>query len=187
MRTLIFIASLIIAFTSQAALYKWVDENGEVIYSDQPPTKDAKELVPPPIMSTPAVKYTPKQKPEEKTEEEVATTYTEFKITSPAQDETIRDNAGNISLTLSIAPALNTKQGHSISVLVDGKAKLSNSKNLSHTLTYIDRGTHTLKAEIKDAKGSVIKSSNSVTIHLHRVSALHKKPQQTAPFNTPSN
>ncbi len=175
MRIFLFIFSLLIAFGVHAKLYKWVDENGEVHYSDSPPHKNAKEIKPPPLMTTPAVKYTPKKKEAEE-KEETATKYTDFKITSPGENETIRDNSGNVSISLSIDPPLDTKNGHSISILIDGRTKINKSKSLSHTLNYVDRGTHKLQAEIRNAKGKTIKSSNTVTIHLHRFSKLHRKP-----------
>ena len=186
MKTIISVFIGLLAFTANAALYKWVDENGEVVYSDKPPQKGAEELKPPPLMTTPAVKYKAQPKEEAKKSKEDIINYTSFSITSPTENETIRDNSGNISVSLTIDPPLASDKGHYINILVDGKPKISKSTSLTHTLTYIDRGTHTLSAEIRGASGNMYKSSNSVTIHLHRFSKLHKKPATGFPPAAPN-
>ena len=158
-------------------MYKWVDEAGEVHYSDAPPAKNSKPLDLPPLQTTPAVKYKPKKKTEEaKPAEEDSYTYKSFSIISPKNDETIRDNAGNMTITLAIEPTLNVEKNHYINILLDNRIKIKKSKQLSTTLTFVDRGTHTIKAELRSASGRLLKTSESITIHMHRFSKLHKKP-----------
>lgn len=160
--------------TAIAELYKWVDEEGNISYSDQPPFRDAEQLTPPGLNTTPAVKA-PKQKTEPVEEEEAQFKYSYFRITSPEQDATIRNNAGNFTIELGIKPALNTLLGHSISIFLDGKPVQENLLSTSASLQNIDRGSHSVTAVIKDKKGRVLLSSNNVTVHVHRVSILHRK------------
>jgi hypothetical protein len=58
MRRLLTLALLLAALPAQAVLYKWVDQNGKVHYSDQPPPDSAKQSnvmnVPRPATSAPA-------------------------------------------------------------------------------------------------------------------------------------
>ena len=164
MRLLLTIFIFLASINAQAALYKYTDENGEVVYSDEPPYEGAEELVPPPLQTTPAFKTKPKTKPEAKPEEQQqATEYTSFKITRPKNEETLRDN---ITIQLAVEPKLNTKAGHYINIFDNGKTILKNSTSLTTTLKYIDRGIHNIKAEIRNKSGELIKSSNTVTIYI---------------------
>jgi len=179
MRYLIFILLRLFLFSAEAELYKWVDKNGETIYSDEPPHDNAQPLVPPALTTTPAIKYKPKAKAETqetKPEEQQATLYTEFKITSPGHNEAIRANAGNITVKLAITPKLDVKAGHTISILVNSQTRIEGNTGLSVGLKNIDRGTHSIQAIIKNKQKKIIKSSNSITIHLQRFSKLHNKP-----------
>ena len=180
MRILFFIILNLLVFSSQAELYKWVDKNGETIYSDEPPHDNAQPLEPPPLVTTPAIKYKPKAKAEnqqeKKEKEDIETIYSSFKITSPANDETLRDNAGNITVSLAITPKLDVKAGHSISVLLNSQSKIEGSTGLTIGLKNIDRGTHSIQAIIKNKQKKIIKSTNSVTIHMRRFSKLRNKP-----------
>lgn len=41
--------SMVVSFSTQAAVYKWVDENGQVVYSQTaPPSSQAEVIAPPP-------------------------------------------------------------------------------------------------------------------------------------------
>ncbi len=153
-----------------AEMYKWIDEDGNISYSDQPPYKGAQTLTPPTISTTPAVKTPPKtasQKEKENEENKNATKYSYFKITSPENDATIRDNNGNFSISMNSKPALDTAAGHYISILIDGKA-VKKQSSTSASFSNIDRGTHKISAQIKNRNNTVVRSANTITIHLHR-------------------
>ncbi len=155
-------------------MYKWVDDEGNIQYSDKPQHKDAQPFTPPGLTTTPAVKVPPK--PVKKTTPEPApTAYSDLKIVSPQQDATIRSNPGNVTVEFQLVPALNTELGHSVSVLLDGTPARDNITTNRVQLTNVDRGTHNITILVKDNKGRTLRSSDSVTIHLHRVSILHKK------------
>lgn len=180
MRIIILLSGLLLSASVQAALYKWVDENGEVVYSDEPPHEGAKPLDAPPIVTTPPIKVKPKPaaaKKEPDAENKPAPiNYREFRITAPGNDEAVRNNPGNVEVSFSLEPALATKQGHHIILLVDGEATGGKIQGQSVTVPHMDRGTHTLKAEIRDETGKTLKSSNAVTFHLLRYSRLFNKP-----------
>jgi len=177
MRLSLFILLSLFLFSTQAELYKWVDKNGETMYSDEPPHDNAQPLVPPALTTTPAIKYKPKAKAEtqEDKPEEKATRYSQFKITSPGHNESLRANAGNITVKLAITPKLDVKAGHTVSILVNSQTRIEGNTGLSVGLKNIDRGTHSIQAIIKNKQKKIIKSSNSITIHLQRFSKLHNK------------
>jgi len=163
---------LLISLSAHSEMYKWVDKDGNTHYSDIQPFKNASEHISPDINTTPAVNVPEPQITEEDSNTK-DTVYKIFKVASPADDATIRDNQGNFSIGLEIQPALNTSQGHYINVLLDNKVTHNKLSNLSAQFNNIDRGTHQISAIIKNKQGKTILSSKSVTIHLHRKSILN--------------
>ncbi|VAW66072.1 hypothetical protein MNBD_GAMMA10-1221 [hydrothermal vent metagenome] len=158
-----------------AEMYKWVDADGNISYSDQPPYKGAEQLEAPLISTTPAIKVPPKTaKPKEEDEDKNATKYSYFKITSPENDATIRDNNGNFSIAMNSRPSLDVAAGHYISILIDGKAVKKQSSTTA-SFSNIDRGTHKISAQIKNRANKVLRSASAVTLHLHRQIAPKKQ------------
>lgn len=164
----------------QGAMYKWTSDEGEVIYSDTPPSEGAEEIKLPALTTTPAVKYKPKPEPLAAPDTKI-TRYTEFKLIDPVNDAIIRDNTGNVPVNLSLKPDLDTQSGHGVNILIDGIVKISNSQQTTALIPNVDRGTHTLSAEIRDRKGKVLKASNRVDFTILRHSTLHKKPPPPPP------
>ena len=170
------ILTLLLPFSAHSQMYKWVDEDGNVSYSDQPPFKGANTLAPPDLNTTPKVDI-PKEKPKSILDSKPnETSYSFFKITAPENDATIRSNAGNFSASLGLKPALNTSQGHYISVFLDNKLVQDKLTSQSISFSNIDRGTHQIKAEIRNRAGKTISNSNTITVHMHRKSILNPKP-----------
>lgn len=167
---------LLISSSTFAQMYKWVDDEGNISYADQPPFKGAEKLDAPELTTVPAKKI-PEKKAEPVKEDKKETKYTFFRITSPENDATIRNNEGNFSVSLGIKPPLNTTQGHYFTVLVDGKAVQKKTHTTTISLNNIDRGTHKISASIKDKNNKVLRTAKSIAIHLHRQSVLRKTPR----------
>jgi len=161
--------------TAFAEMYKWIDEDGNISYSDQPPYKGAETLDAPQISTTPAVKTPPgKTSKEEDEADKNETKYSYFKITSPENDATIRDNNGNFSIAMNSKPALDTAAGHYISILIDGKSVKKQSSTTA-SFSNIDRGTHKISAQIKNKNNKVVRRTPTITLHLHRQVAPRKQ------------
>ena len=137
------------ALTTGAALYKGVDADGNVVYSDKP-FESAERFTPPPI----SVVDSPEGRVEEKPvgEKLAEFKYLGFDIVSPVDKETIR-NDPDIGVSFKITPGLNTEEGHTIWVLLDNKPVVKNAKTLSVKLGRLDRGAHRLQAQIRDKDG----------------------------------
>ena len=166
------------SFSVYAELYKSVDKDGEVTYSDVPPSEDAQKLETPQLNITPAVKVPPKaEEPDEDIEEEKDTRYSNLSITDPENDATIRNNEGSFSVTVNSQPELNTRQGHTFTLLLDGKSVHDKTQSGSFSLTNIDRGTHQIVAIIKNKQGKTLAKSKTTTVYIHRQSVLHKSPR----------
>ena len=153
-----------------AAVYKNVDEAGNVTYSDEPQKKgDQPVSLPEPtvVEIAPAPKSSTSSEGQRKPAQEKAVKYDSVEIVSPANDETIRSNSGDITVQVSSSPAL---QGSHLYVIMMDGAKVHESAASSVTLTNVDRGSHTVVAHIQDEKEQFLASSNPITFHLLRAS-----------------
>ena len=179
---------LVLAFGAasdlHARVYKTVDEEGNVIYTDVPPKQDSKRItIDTPNVFNPALPtVAPPPADEEPVEEEKpAVSYKLLRIVSPKDDEGVRENAGNINVTVNSNPNVDIDNGHSLEILVDGAVHASGTAT-SFELSSVDRGTHTLTARIVDANGNVLISADTITFHMLRISQL-TRPQQFIPRN----
>jgi hypothetical protein len=176
------LALLVLLFAAEAAaatkIYKIVDRDGNVVFTDQPPSEaaDAAEVE---LRSGNSFEATPLE-PEPwivdaaNGDESGPAPYTRATIVAPANDESVRDNAGNVTVSVSVAPAL--RAGDQVRLLLDGLPH-GTSRGLEFTLSNVDRGTHTLAVEVIDSSGAVLLTGAPSTFHLLRYSALSTGPQ----------
>lgn len=176
MRVLITLMLAGLSLNLHAAIYKWTDPvTGNVVYSDQP-HKGAVQLDLPQAQTYPAP---PTPSDENQTAQQTAPQppYAKFTIVSPTDQDTIRNTAGVVDVTLSLEPKLNTQAGDSIHVVLDDKREYGPTQNLHFSLNNVDRGTHTLQAMVKNTRGEVLIESQKVTIFVKQASRLHPKPK----------
>lgn len=85
-------------------------------------------------------------------------------VTNPLNDSVVRDNAGNLNLTISISPSV--QSGHSAELLMDGTKIRDVQGNGIIALTNVDRGTHAFNIRIIDKEGNVVIDgpSNKISI-----------------------
>ncbi len=157
------LAILAITFSASAALYKGLDSEGNVVYSDKP-FANSKPFTPPSLTIMDAPKIQPKKEADKKPEEK-AFKYTRFSIVSPKNNEVFW-NTPQLMVALKVKPALNTAAGHTTWLLLDGKPLVKKSRSLLLPVNRADRGEHTLLAQIRDKKGKIIKRSKPVTVHI---------------------
>ena len=167
MRYLLIIVGLTLCFGvwAQDRVYKRVNPDGSVEYSDQP--IEGAEVMKVPKGSTftmpegiPSRAASTDTKPEE-----TKVVYDSLEITRPVNDEAIRSNEGKITALARVTPEL--ASNHRFRWNMDGVAvKDVNSPELR--LNNLDRGTHTLQAEIIDADGKIVISSETITFHMMR-------------------
>lgn len=157
------IPALLYSFTVFAGLYKGLDEEGNVIYSDKP-FENSQKFTPPAITVVDAPKVAPKK--EELAEEETTeTTYTKFSIAAPKNNQTIW-NVPDLTVALQLTPALDTVAGHTTWLLMDGKPLVKKSRSLLLQIGRADRGEHKLQAQIRNEKGKIIKRTKTITVHI---------------------
>ncbi len=150
-----------------AGLYRGVDSEGKVVYSDTP-FEDAEKYTPPPISVMDAPKAAAK---ETDVKEEVPADfkYTKFDIESPGNEQTIR-NDPDVKISLNLVPGLNTEEGHSIWLLMDGNVLVKNSAEASFYVGRIERGAHKLQAQVRDASGKIVARTRTNIVYIHNTS-----------------
>lgn len=155
--------TLLFTFAVNAGLYKGLDDEGNVVYSDKP-FENAQEFIPPSltIVDAPKTKAVEKVVEEEKAAE---FKYTDFDITSPKNNETLW-NEPDLAVTLKLKPALNTAEGHNIWLLLNGKPVVENSQSLLLKIGRLNRGAHQLQAQVRSEEGKVIVRTRAVVMHI---------------------
>jgi hypothetical protein len=98
-----------------------------------------------------------------------AGSYTGFSITNPTNDQGVRANDGNVTIHMSLQPAL--QSGHMIVLNVDGEdGKLNNATSgLTMELKNMSRGLHTIIATVVDKDGNDLIKTEPVSFHVLRV------------------
>ena len=175
MKKLALLALLLLPILSYAEIYKSRDEHGNVVYTDIAPEKDANAVELPELNIVETGRVQPKSsgdKRKHKTPENDARqiNYSELAIIQPGNDETIRDNAGNVIISVHLTPRLFAEQGHQLIIEMDGQM-INNGTSNTVRLENIDRGTHNVTAYITDDQGQELATANGITFHLKRATA----------------
>lgn len=149
-------------------VYVTVDEEGVPEFSDQKlPNSTRIELQEPVIFKNPdqqslQQRRTVKLSPADK---EAAPHY-DLQITDPPNDTAVRENSGQLLLTVSIKPQ--PLPGHTAELLMDGRKVRDLAGSGPVELANLDRGTHQFSIRIVDQNGRVIATGPASTISMLR-------------------
>jgi hypothetical protein len=164
--TLMSIAACAAAFA--ATVYKWVDDQGVVHYSDQPHENAEKvQIAAPQTYKAQRVNSSQSQHNGSRT----ANTYDSCTVVSPANDQNF-PNADSVSVSVQVSPA--PHDGDQAFLLMDG-ARVPNfpPSGGSVTISPVDRGTHSLQAVVQTSDGKVVCQSAAVTFSITQPSVLN--------------
>lgn len=161
-------------------VYKVVQPDGTILFTDSPQPGDlAEEVQVQPINTAPPL-VSPTDAFDDSPAAELEQGYSQVRITSPANDVSIRDNAGNVQVDVKLTPPL--RSGDKVELLLNGQS-IGGGGKTAFTLTDMERGTHSLQAVVKSPSGQVIARSESVTFTLQRRSKiLQPAPPRAAPL-----
>jgi hypothetical protein len=149
-------------------VYKTVDENGRVIFTDRQSSGTPAELIKvQPTNTAPGVANANGSGSSDDKPANKAVSYTRFSITSPTNGQTLEYDVSAVDVTLALEPALH--EGHQIQFILDGKPYDAPGTMLFTRFGNLSRGTHSVEARVLDAKGKRIKYTHIVkfTIQLH--------------------
>lgn len=179
---------LLLIFMAPALLladaYRYIDpKTGATVFTDKPPASQKSDPIKlrSPTISKP-YSTTPRessQQVESDSKKADGATFN-LSILSPENEENIRANDGKVTVTAGSNQLLGGKKGFLIRFLLDGKP-VSVSSSFSSTLTNLDRGTHTISAELISKSGKVLATSQPHTFHVQRHSILNQNAGQNTP------
>lgn len=162
---------LLTSLPAFAGVYTYLDADGNRVFTDKPRSANAQrvELAPANSASLPA----PPPAAPPALPAALLPAYQLLRITLPEPDATIRDNDGNLLVTLESDPGL--LAGHRYRLLLDGQVHGAPARSPVFTLDNLDRGTHQLAAEIVDAEGRIVERTPSQPFHLRRTTLADKR------------
>lgn len=176
------LAALLAAAAAPAAeeIYRWVDEDGVVHYSDQP-HPGAERLV---IESAPApdTRTPPRtdagQRPAATSQSEAPPDepagYDSLAVSRPSAEETLWNIGGTLEVTLDLQPSL--QPGHRVRVYFDGETR--DVSGTRFTLDDVFRGVHNIQAEVLDADGNVMIRSEPNRFYVQQTSVINPQGGQ---------
>lgn len=164
MRTLLFtLMSVACTVAVSATVYKWVDENGVVHYSDQPHENAEKvQLKAPQTYTAPK---TPAESPQPARQAPKPTySYQSCAISEPTNDQ-VFTNTSEVTAGVTVQPTV--RPGDTAVVTLDGQRVPGVPANGGQfTISPVDRGTHSIQMTVQDPSGATVCTSPAVTFHV---------------------
>lgn len=159
---------LLFATLASAEIYRWVDKDGVVHFSDRPqPDAETVEVQPPSVLQAPSSRPRSTVSADDDGDADIGEGYRVIRITSPSADQTFHQGSPTITATVELEPALQTRAGHLLRILVDGKPISPPAAVTSLPLPAPARGSHSIVAEVVKGEQRVA-ASPAVTIHMQQ-------------------
>lgn len=169
MRDYITVCFIVVAVTfvsgnAIAGIYKYLDENGNIAYSDRP-VQGAQKLK---IKARSTADVDEAQRAADALENDdgnskEVTSYESLELLTPNDDKVVSDRSGSVQVILLPTPKLSST--HELVITVDGK-DISRGRHANLNLSQVSRGTHTVSGRILDANGNTMISSPTTTFHV---------------------
>ena len=151
------------------ALYKWVDDQGVVHYSDKP-VPGATKMKVPGAQTFNVPKASALRAPAQNNAPNGGVPgYTQLAITAPTDQQTF-SNVHSVTVSVDLEPGL--QSGDTLTISVDGKAMTGTAT--SATFDDLDRGAHTVTATVS-SNGNVVIVAKPVTFYIHQATQKSKK------------
>ena len=171
--SLITATTLLLSVSVAAEVYRQVDAQGNVTYTDEPSGQSPAEKVKiRPITTVTLPKPEAVREPEqlrEKVQKE-GSAYSRVGFIAPGDEQAFYSGSGNVSFQVSSSPGL--QRGHKYEVTLDGQP-VGQSEEGTVTVHNIDRGTHQAGVGIVDRSGITIKTGETIRFTVHRPSVLN--------------
>jgi len=174
---------------SQGEIFKVVDEDGNVTFTDQRPNDQAQPVDLPPLSvietdvqvpEAPAEGDAAAEEPKEPTLRELKRMFRDFRITQPQQEETFWGTANTVVVSWGSATA--TPNDFSVLLYVDGQAQ--DAPAVGGVSLTLDRGEHKVYAVLRDGGRRRIATTDTVTFFVKQNSVNFNRPA-ASPRNGP--
>lgn len=144
------------------SMYKSIDANGNVTYSDTPSGKKIEPVDLPQINTTPAVET---GRHVRSAPEPESPRYS-ISITSPQQEAQVLPGQRTLNISTEISPE--ASRGYTTQLLLNGTPYGPAQQGNNFSISEITRGEHQIAAVLRNEKGRVIARSNNVTVYVLR-------------------
>lgn len=167
---------IVVTLGVSADVYRAVDADGNIVFSDTPmPGGEKIEISEPTII--PSAKISAPRRTEKLSPK--ANDYASVQIVSPSNEQTFR-NVEQIEVQVAITPALEVQMGDRLQLYVDGAAYGEPASATQFTIEQPERGEHRLEVAVIGPAGEAARSE-SVVIFVHRQSQLLAPPGGSRP------
>lgn len=166
MRSLAILVLALAALPAAAqTIYRHVDAQGNVTFTDAPPGDEAQPLTLPPVNTVPAHRPPAAQPGQPAAQARVP--YSEILLYGVDNGVTLHNPEQGVTITAKFTPSL--QQGDRITLFLNGKAlDLKGSSALQ--IPQLDRGTYRIEAQISDAQGKVVATAAPLEFYVQRTS-----------------
>ncbi len=178
MRMFLILAGLTLSLAAASQeIYRWVDKNGVVHYSDQPDSPDAVliTVIEPNAYESESAAPASVSSREEPEDSPAVSPYDSLAIVQPTPDQVFFGSDTTVTVTAELGGTL--RPDHSVVFFVNGNRRPA--EGLSLQLQNLERGTHFLRASILDQNGDPVISSQQITFHVRMASL--QNPQTPVP------
>jgi len=181
MRAISLFFMLLLISQVSAEIYKWVDAQGNVHYSDEPLGPGSKRMRQLPGLSTYSPPPLPSRSPQEEPGAEMGRDepeavappghpgYQVLKIVSPEHESTVRSSPGEVPVFVALSPVL--REGDYFRVVLDGRMLAQHYFSTVIRLNNVDRGEHRVAVAVFSKDGRKLLESEAHTFYLHRTIA----------------
>ncbi len=177
---LLLVVMPVVAAAAQVAVYRWIDSNGVVHYSDQPHPGAVKvNLGAPSVVTFNTQATTP---PPDVTAQKTERRHYQVHILAPSDGTTLRPADWKVQVAVSVQPPLG--EGANLQYNLDGKPVGSPTQSTQVTLDKVYRGTHTLTVSVVGANGASAGQASS-TFYVHHPSILIRNRERKRPSSSP--
>ncbi len=97
--------------------------------------------------------------------------YKSIAVLLPEEGSTVFDNNGELAVQVAVAPELQAGSGARVRILIDGTQAAEDAR-VSFQFSGVDRGSHTIEAQVIGQDGRVLISSEPVTFQMWHASKL---------------
>ena len=165
-----------------AQVYKTVDEDGNVVYTDQAPKDGSAPMELPPLSIVEAPEYGETTRPKADVDEDegeqlslrqLRSRYSGFAIISPENEQSLWNPQGLISMAWQAPYPL--QQGMQVRASMDGE-QIGLTRDRVIPITRLERGAHTLEAVLVDARGRTVATADPVTFFIRQPSVIINRP-----------
>jgi hypothetical protein len=187
LRLLMFALMAALPLMAAAEIYKYVDSDGVIRYTDQPPSKDARPVELPPLQTYTGPDYAPVDEDAGEVGRDSILLprptsgggYVGIELVSPAANQVFNNANPVITASALVNPEL--QPGDRVVFLVDGLPYPAPAGLTSVALTELERGSHTIQAVVMDSQENIQIQSETVDFQFNQPSTLRPAPINSLP------